>query len=540
MRLTIDFETIDEGIQASRGSAWAWKGAHVLGCGLKIDNKPAYYSTDMSEVLELVDKADTIVGHNLSYDAGILHMLGADIKKLSLRCTVIGAKLHENTATSFKLDDLAAWHLQERKSTSDLITAGERVGLYTIQKTYEDPEMYQGGKASVRKRLMTQRKKMLNLVYANLDKLQAESSVVADYCINDVELCAKLDDIWVRSVGAKQYEHYSKLINVSIAMRAKGIRVDTAKAYEVMFALREALRPLERELWDMYGHFNFNSPKQVSEWAHDKLGLKGFIEDPEEGKESFGKGWVEANIDNEAVALFAQVKKLDKLGAFCQTVLDHEINGRVHPQLNPMQARTGRFSCSSPNFQQIPSKDETYAPMLRSIFLPEEGEQWHSLDFSAQEPRLQIHYAEAIGSENGKYLAEKYRADPKTDLYIEACELIKQNSGVIISRTDAKVMTLALSYGMGAVKGARALGVNEREYKRIRNAYFKGASYLKELNQYCQDKIKSKGYLTTLGGRKTYNVGGKEYKALNSLIQGGAFDECCESLINAYYKHNIV
>lgn len=539
MRLTIDFESIDEGLQNKTGPGWPWGGTHVLGCALKIDNEPAYYSTDIEEVLDLVQKADVLVAHNATYELGILHMLGMDTKPIKIRCTQMGAKLHDNTAISFHLNDLAAWHLQERKSTNDLIVAGERVGLYTIKKTYEDPEAYQGGKTKFRAKLVEWRGKMLKLVYENLDKLQQESSVVAEYAINDAELCAKLDDIWMDSVGEKQYSHYSKLVNVAIAMRAKGIRVDTRRAYDVLFRIRKDLRPLEAELWSLHGYFNYNSHPQNAAWAK-KIGVKGFVENPEDGKEGFGKEWIAENPDNKEIALFADVKSLGDLGAFCNTILRHTYNGRVYPELKPMHARTGRFSCTNPNIQQIPSRNAIYAPMIRSIFLPEEGEQWHSLDFSAQEPRLQIHYAEAIGNENGKFFADKFREDPKTDLYLEACELVKENSGTIITRSNAKALTLALGYGMGTTKGARSLQLSEKAYIHVRNTYFKGAPYLKALNTYCQDKIKKNKFLKTLGGRKTRNVEGKIYVALNSLIQGGAFDECAESLINAYYKHNIV
>ena len=46
--------------------------------------------------------------------------------------------------------------------------------------------------------------------------------------------------------------------------------------------------------------------------------------------------------------------------------------------------------------------------------------------------------------------------------------------------------------------------------------------------------------LYTVGKRKTYNQRGYEYKALNSLIQGGAFDQTAAALIEAYYEADII
>lgn len=544
MKVVIDFETLDYGIQDGLGPGWPWGACKVLGCGIKIDDSCARYVTCTQEILEICARADVIVAHNAQYEAGILKMLGVDIKKVTFRCTKLGAKLFNNILPDLSLEGLSQRFLGEKKKSNKLLEVGGEIGLYEIPDNYEDPDFYTGGDARTVKRLKTAKKRMMNLVWANLDKIQLSSDIVAEYCIQDVELTAKLDDMWMKEVGQETYEYYCKLINVSTDMRAKGIRVDIKKTYMVRFELEGKLRPLEKQLWDQFGNFNYNSPAQVKLWAYNQLGLRGIKDD--EGKESFGKEWVEANKDNEAVALFSQIKKTDKMISFCKTIVEHEKHGRIYPQLNIMQARTGRFSCVNPNVQQIPSRDEEMAPLIRSLFLAEEGEVWYSLDFSSQEPRLQIHYAEAIGSGNGKALAEKYRKNPRMDLYTEVCEMVKETTGIEISRKESKIMALALSYGMGMEKGAKALGVSVNKYKKVRNAYFKGASYLKDLNRFCQEQMLAQrpngdsGFIYTVGKRKTYNQSGYEYKALNSLIQGGAFDQTAAALIKAYYEADIV
>ena len=56
---------------------------------------------------------------------------------------------------------------------------------------------------------------------------------------------------------------------------------------------------------------------------------------------------------------------------------------------------------SNPNLQQIPARDPEMGPMIRSLFLPEEGEQWAAIDFSQQEPRILVHYAYVFGRSRG-------------------------------------------------------------------------------------------------------------------------------------------
>ena len=48
---------------------------------------------------------------------------------------------------------------------------------------------------------------------------------------------------------------------------------------------------------------------------------------------------------------------------------------------------------SNPNLQQIPARDPATGPLIRSLFIPEEGMKGGCFDYSQQEPRLVAHYA---------------------------------------------------------------------------------------------------------------------------------------------------
>ena len=41
----------------------------------------------------------------------------------------------------------------------------------------------------------------------------------------------------------------------------------------------------------------------------------------------------------------------------------------------------------------MPARHPEIKKMIRGLFLPEEGDKWASLDYSAQEPRWLMHYA---------------------------------------------------------------------------------------------------------------------------------------------------
>jgi DNA polymerase I-like protein with 3'-5' exonuclease and polymerase domains len=465
MQIIIDFETLDYGIQSGQGSGAPWGGVKILGCGLKIDDQDVYYERDINKIKEICEKADRIIAHNATYEAGLIKMLGVDIKHKQFYCTQLGSKLNCNLENSYALDYLANRYLGKKKKSNKLIDVGAEIGLFVVPEYYEDPDMYFGGDVKLLKKIKTAKNRMMNIVWENLDRIQEASDVVEEYCLEDVSLTEQLHNRLLEKLDKNIYAYYCKLINVATDMRFQGIRVDIKKTFNVRFELENKLRPLERQMWEKFGYFNYNSPAQVKLWAYNQLGVRGLKDD--DGKESFGKDWVEANKSHEDIALFAKIKKLDKMISFCKTIEEHEKHGRIYPQLNILQARTGRFSCVSPNVQQIPSRDEEIAPLIRGLFLPNFNEKW--------------------GSENGKELADKYRLNPRTDLYLEACAMVRDKTKVTITRSDSKIMTLALSYGMGKAKGAKALGVSEIEYAKVRNAYFKGASYLKDLNKYCQE-----------------------------------------------------
>ena len=109
----------------------------------------------------------------------------------------------------------------------------------------------------------------------------------------------------------------------------------------------------------------------------------------------------------------------------------------------------GEISMNNPNLQQIPARDPQLGPMIRSLFLPEEGEKWCSLDYSQQEPRILVHYANAYGKSLGNELksvnefVQGYVTNPDMDFHTMVAEMAK------IPRKQAKTINLGLIYGMG-------------------------------------------------------------------------------------------
>ena len=142
----------------------------------------------------------------------------------------------------------------------------------------------------------------------------------------------------------------------------------------------------------------------------------------EKGNPSFkaGKlGWM-ATHAHWLPQLIATASKYDAAGSkFLEGhILGHLINGRIHAEINPHRSEDGgtkslRFSYSDPPLQQMPSRDEELGPLIRSVFLPEEGEVWCKPDVSQQEFRFVVHHAEHAQSAgrtgSGRALSQRSR-----------------------------------------------------------------------------------------------------------------------------------
>jgi DNA polymerase I-like protein with 3'-5' exonuclease and polymerase domains len=218
-------------------------------------------------------------------------------------------------------------------------------------------------------------------------------------------------------------------------------------------------------------------------------------------------------------------------------------------------------SYSSPNLQQIPSRDENISSMIRSLFLPEEGDRWGSFDYSSQEPRLVVHYAHGLKIYGAEQFVEAFNEDPRTDFHQLAADLMG------VSRKEAKTIGLGLIYGMGVNKLSHQLGVSVDEARDISRLYHAKVPFLRELSNRCMDRAANSPYFvrTILHRRcrfplwepksvtnsdsprtpydriKAAEVYGENnikvaftYKALNRVIQGSAADQTKKAMVELY------
>jgi DNA polymerase I-like protein with 3'-5' exonuclease and polymerase domains len=217
---------------------------------------------------------------------------------------------------------------------------------------------------------------------------------------------------------------------------------------------------------------------------------------------------------------------------------------------------TGRFSYSNPNLQQIPARHGILGPLIRSIFIPEKDCEWGIFDYSQQEPRLVVHYANKNGFPGAGKFLDSYQKDNNTDFHTMVSEIAD------IPRKQAKTINLGLFYGMGKGKLMSELGVNIEEATELLQSYHERVPFVKKLTYDTQGIASKNGFLTTIQGRrcrfdlweselewgkkalpeeeaereygKKTKKRARTYKALNKLIQGSAADQIKTAMVHLH------
>lgn len=484
--IAIDLETRDDGIEEGLGSGWPWDGGYPVGISIAASNWQGYFpirhatgsNLDQAKVVSLLnnwlsDETQKKIGANILYDYGWANRIGIKIKGPLHDVQYAGALLDENR-WSYSLESLSKEFLNTGKDETLLKKAAGAWGV--------DPK---GG----------------------LWRLPAQ--FVGEYATTDAVLALKLHGILQKKLEAEKltkiYELEVGLIRLYHDMRAKGVRVSEERAVKLRDTWRQQTKDVIAEIKSKTGF-------QVDIWSAESLGKALRHENlqltftEKTHKVSVTAEWLKEQ-KHWLTDLVLKARELDKLSeTFIESaILRHLHKGRVHTELHPLRSDdggtvSGRLSSSNPNLQQVPVRTEV-GNMLRTIFLPEEGEKWLSCDYSQQEPRLTVHFA-ASRTLNGKPLTgaeqavQKYQADPKMSYHKMVAELTG------LEYKKAKILNLALTYGRGAANTAKDLGCTVDEAKKFVEQYHERLPYVKQLDAVLQGDVAKNGYITTILGRK--------------------------------------
>jgi DNA polymerase-1 len=198
-------------------------------------------------------------------------------------------------------------------------------------------------------------------------------------------------------------------------------------------------------------------------------------------------------------------------------------DGRVHPQVNTLRAKTARMSVTAPALQTLKKHD----PRLRRCFRGDDGQVLISCDFS----QVEIRVAAALSRDPALLQA----IGSGTDIHDATAALIYGPGFTAEQRTIAKRATFGAIYGGGARALAAQTGASEDAAREVisrwKNAYPGVAAYGRRMAELPE--------ITTASGRRIPADPGRPYASANYAIQSTARDLLVAAIYTLVTRHKV-
>lgn len=448
-------------------------------------------------------RSKKIVGLNLKFDLHMLRVWGVELRGM-------GGTFHDIAHAEALLDDHARGFSLEA-------IAQRRLGLGKLPS---------GPKSNI----------------AN-----EHASLIAPYAERDVQLPAEIDAVQRPLLADEGLDRVmaleDALIPVVVEMEMNGLPLDMPllERWE-----RETKRIVEKLQWALHREVGFVvNPDSPTDMLRLFLRCGEPVHRTLSGRPSFTAEIVKAAaVRHKAIELAYQIGKVNDLRSksFVKYLKD-QIGGVLYPSFHQLRADdggavTGRFSSSRPNGQNIQGADKhtrEYAFLaqfgddflVRRLFVPRRGA-WMCADQAQVEYRIAAAYSKA------PKILKAYADDPTTDFHEIVGQLLRP-ARPNITRTEIKTANFLTLYGGGVGTLAAKLGVEHDVAQEIASAYDAMFPELKDLLNRAKRLAEQRGYVKTwLGRRSRFPERDRTFKALNSVVQGGAADANKMTLVEIY------
>jgi DNA polymerase I-like protein with 3'-5' exonuclease and polymerase domains len=501
--IALDTETKDGGLLNARGPGWPWGDGYIAGVSAAYRAEgtirahyfpirhPDSQNFDPANVFQWVRDhvaaGVRFVTQNGLYDWGWLRADAGIVMPPSEQLEEIGAlaTMVDENRYQYGLAALCAWRGLPGKDEALLRQAVKACGVKVTKKNPAQAHIWR--------------------LPAHLVGPYAEADAVST-----LALFESLDPVLDQENTRGAYRLEVDLLPLVHEMRRRGIRIDITAAEQARELL---LRKRDAVFVELSAKLGANvSMEEIgrTDWLAETFDVYG-ITYPRtaKGRPSFtagSTGWMHKH-PHWLPPLIVKADKYNNAAVnFLETyILGHAVNGRVYAEIHPHRSDEGgtrslRFSYSNPPLQLMPAHDAELAPLIRGVFLPEEGEVWAKPDLSQQEFRFVAHYSARHKLPGANNAVVRYRDDPNTDYHGYAAEITG------LERTSAKAVNFATIYGAGARKFAQMVGKSEAEAREILERYHRELPFVSKLTEQCERAARFKGYLTLYdGARRHFN-----------------------------------
>ena len=489
----------------------------------------------LSWLREELPTANLIIGHHLKFDVHMLANEGVNVIHVPWHCTMITDTLCYEHHLSYGLDEVAKRRCKMTKR-GDMIDEWMRISGHRTRKA------------------------------AMQHLADAPYELVAPYAIQDAELLLpifkdQLADLREQDLG-KVYALEMQLLPVLYDMERHGVRCDVEAAHKAIPELTKIIEADQATLNQLVGFdMNVNSTPQVRRiFQPEQLNKHQFklVDGTICWKTKSGGPCIDQNVLKEMVHPAAgMIRKIRKIVKLRDTFISGHIlsniddRGYVHTTFNSTRndsdagTVTGRLSSTDPALQQINGRDADTSKILRSMFLPDEGDEWLGADFSSADFRIAAHYL------NDPRMLDAYAENPNTDFHGFVSEMTGiPRSPAYAGGPSSKTLNLSMAFGAGAGKIALQMGmpftIEERDGKmflvageeaqKVIQAYHAKFPVFKSFSKSAADVAKNRGYIRSLMGRKLRFVNNDGHKAAGYLFQSGCAEVMKTALVRVWHS----
>lgn len=374
------------------------------------------------------------------------------------------------------------------------------------------------------------------------------------YACEDADVTLKLKNALEKELKEQAVEHLfyeieMPLVPVLVNIESNGVRIDTEALKQSSEHFTARLQEIEKEIYELAGEtFNIASPKQVGEVLFDKLKIVDKAKKTKTGQYVTSEEVLESlRNKHEVIGKILEYRGLKKLLSTYIDALPQLINprtGHIHTSFNQAVTATGRLSSSNPNLQNIPIRDED-GKEIRKAFIPDDGCEFFSADYSQIELRIMAHLSQDKNMIDAFLSGYDIHAATAAKIY-----KVDINKVTPDMRRKAKTANFGIIYGISVFGLAERMNVSRQEAKELIDGYFETYPQVKEYMDSSIQVAREKGYVETIFHRKRFlpdinsrNAvvrGYAERNAINAPIQGSAADiiKVAMSLIYQRFQSN--
>jgi DNA polymerase I-like protein with 3'-5' exonuclease and polymerase domains len=490
-RIAVDIETYDPDLR-DKGPGFR-RGARIVGLGVGTEAWRTYLPVghegggNLPESIirawareELGAFGGEVVGANLGYDLdGLSTCWGVDFPAQTVFHDVqVAEPLLDEWRDAYNLDALAQDYLGEGKDETLLREAAAAFGF--------------SGRDEI--------KRNLHRYPANLVGPYVESDLdrpLRIFRLQEVRL--REEGLWDLYDGVER-----RLIPILVRMRQRGIRIaqDKIAPLRQAFVLRRDAQVTRVK--DLVGPSAELMEPQSLVGALEARGM-AVLRTPKSNAPRIDKVFLEKNAGDPLVDAIREGRKFNTMiNTFIDgQILGHLTNGRVHPTFKQSKDDDGgtiaRLSGQHPNAQFIPARDAELAPLVRGLFLPEDGEEWQRDDQSQVQYRLLVNFAVGRGAEEAR---QRYNNDPTMNYHLFVGEMLGVAKTDKIKYGRVKNTNFAKGFGAQVPKLAATFGCSLEEAAAFVAEYEEKLPFSVETFNAAARWGQKRGYVTTVLNRK--------------------------------------